>query len=155
VTAQPRRRLSSRTTQFHKLVFPLGWIGVFAVVTALTFVAPVDASKDPRPVRWFFAAVTVVGGWLILSLALPLKHVETGDSSFFVSERTREIEVPFSEVVKVTRSRFVNPPRVTLHLRRSGAFGDRIVFLPPIRLFPGRKAHPIVKELQQLIGLPA
>lgn len=152
MTQRPRRRITSRWTLFHKVIFPVGWIGVFVVGTTLMFLASGHASNNLRTMRWFFLAMTIVGGSIILGLALPLKYVDLGERSFFVRDRSREIEIPFREVVDVTGSRFVNPPRLTLHLRRAGEFGDRIVFLPPLRLHFGWKAHPLAKDLKQLIA---
>jgi hypothetical protein len=153
VTAETRRRLSSRWTLFHKVIFPVAWIGLFLVGTVLLFLAPTDAGSDGRPLKWVFVVITVAGAWLILSLALPLKHVDLGPASFFVQDRSREIEIPFTAVARVTGSRFVNPPRITLHLRQPCEFGDRIVFLPPLRFVRGFKSHPLVKELEQLTGV--
>ena len=116
------------------------------------FLAPADATNNLRTMRWFFAGMTIIGGSIILGLALPLRHVEVGETSFFVSNGARQIEIPFRDVTDVTGSRFVNPPRLTLHLRRPGDFGDRIVFLPPLRLSFGWKAHPLAKELKQRIA---
>jgi len=152
VTPRPRRRISSRWTLFHKVIFPIGWIAVFAVGTTAMFLAPADASNEVRTMRWLLVAITAIGAWLILQLALPLKHVDVGDASFFVSDRARQIEIPFRDVATVTGSRFVNPPRVTLHLRKPCEFGDRVVFLPPLRLVSGWKARPLVKELERLIA---
>ena len=147
-----RRRISSRWTLFHKVIFPVCWIGAFVVGTALMFLVPADASNDLQTMRWFFLGMTILGGSIILGLALPLKYVDLGERSFFVRARSREIEIPFQEVADVTGSRFVNPPRLTLHLRRAGELGDRIVFLPPLRLYFGWKAHPLAKELRERIA---
>jgi hypothetical protein len=149
VTPRPRRRISSRWTLFHKVIFPIAWIGIFLVATTVMLLAPAETSHEFRSMRWLLVAITIVGAWLILRLALPLKHVEVGDASFFVSDRSREIEIPFRDVARVTGSRFVNPPRVTLHLRTPCEFGDRVVFLPRLRLVSGWKAHPVVKELER------
>ena len=146
-----RRRLSSRWTFFHKVIFPAGWIAVFLVGTVAMFITPAE-SNEARTVRWLLLAVTVFGAALILHVTLPLKHVEVGDRSFFVSDRTREVEVPFRDVARVTGTRLVNPPRVTLHLHRAGELGDRVVFLPPLRFRSGFKTHPMVKELQAMIA---
>jgi hypothetical protein len=149
VTPEARRRLSSRWTVVHKFVFPAGWIAIFATATVLLFMAPAGGG-DVQRTRWFLAVVTVVGGWMILAMTLPLKQVELGPRSFFVSNFSREIEIPFGDVARVSRSRWVNPPRATLHLRRAGEFGDAIVFVLPPRW--GRGVHPVVRELEQLVG---
>ena len=146
-----RRRLSSRATFFHRVIFPTAWIGIFVAGTVAMFVAP-DTSTEARSMRWFLVVVTVVGAWMILSVVLPLKRVDLGETSFYVSNRSHEIEIPFRDVARVTGSRLVNPPRVTLHLRRAGEFGDRIVFLPPLRFRSGWKTHPVVKELEAIIA---
>jgi len=153
VTAPARRRLSSKWTLFHKVIFPVWWIGLFGVGTVLLFLAPSDKRGDLHSMPWIFLVITLAGSWLILTLALPLKHVDVGPASFFVSDRSREIEIPFTAVARVTGSRFVNPPRITLHLRQPCEFGDRIVFLPPLRFVRGFKQHPLVKELEQLTGV--
>jgi hypothetical protein len=116
------------------------------------FLASAETSNEVQTMRWLLVAITIIGAWLILRLALPLKHVEVGDASFFVSDRSREVEMPFRDVARVTGSRFVNPPRLTLHLRRPCEFSDRIVFGPPLRLVSGWKAHPVVKELERRIA---
>ena len=152
MTPPPRRRISSRWTLFHKVIFPVAWIGMFTVGTTIMFLAPGDTSNEFRTMRWLLVAITIIGAWLILTLALPLKHVDVGDASFFVSDRSREIEIPFRDVARVTGSRLVNPPRVTLHLRKPCEFGDRVVFLPPLRLVSGWKSHPVVKELERLMA---
>jgi hypothetical protein len=152
VTPPTRRRISSRWTLFHKVIFPVAWIGMFTVGTTILFLAPAETSNEFRTVRWLLVAITIIGAWLILTLALPLKHVDVGDTSFFVSDRSREIEIPFRDVVRVTGSRFVNPPRVTLHLREPCELGDRVVFLPPLRLVTGWKTHPVIKELEKLMA---
>ena len=152
MTPTPRRRISSRWTLFHKVIFPAAWIGMFTVGTTIMFLVPSETSNEAGTMRWLLVAITIIGAWLILTLALPLKHVHVGDASFFVSDRSREIEIPFREVARVTGSRLVNPPRVTLHLRTPCAFGDRVVFLPPLRLVSGWKAQPVVKELERLMA---
>lgn len=152
MTPRPRRRISSRWTLFHKVIFPIAWIGMFLVGTTVMFLAPAETSNEVRTMRWLLVAITIVGAWLILTMARPLRHVDVGDTSFFVSDRSREVEIPFRDVARVTGSRFVNPPRVTLHLRRPCEFGDHVVFLPPLRLVSGWKANPVVKELERRIA---
>jgi hypothetical protein len=82
---------------------------------------------------------------------IPLKRVALGGSSFFVSNYRQEIEVPFADVARVSGSRFVNPTVVRLELRRSGPFGERIVFMPSARVFSFGQ-HPMVRELREVLS---
>ena len=57
----------------------------------------------------------------------------------------------------VTASRWIRGNPITLHFREATAFGNKIVFLPLIRLDwnPRRwsEPHPVIAELRQLAGI--
>ena len=59
--------------------------------------------------------------------------------------------MPFADIARISGSRFLNPPVVRLDLRRPGAFGARLVFVPPARLF-GLGEHPAVRELREIVS---
>ena len=77
------------------------------------------------------------------------------ETAFFVERPSGGVEIPFRDVAKVTGTRLVNPPRITLHLRQPGALGDRVVFVPPMRLITGLRPHPLTKELQEVVSRAA
>ncbi len=70
---------------------------------------------------------------------------DAGDT-LIIKNKNQEERIPLSEIMNVSYSPFMNPPRVTLTLRRPGRFGKEITFSPPIRILPFSK-NPIVDEL--------
>ena len=62
--------------------------------------------------------------------------------------RNREVEerVAFSDVINVSYSPFMNPPRVTLSLKKPGLFGDQVSFCAPAMLVPF-STSPIIDDL--------
>src|SRR5271157_5519332 len=76
-TRKTMRQLSSSMTSFYKFVFPTVWIGAFASVTLLMFIAP-DSFKgngDVHEMRWQFAFAMAVGGGFIYWACMRLKTV--------------------------------------------------------------------------------
>lgn len=65
-----------------------------------------------------------------------------------IKNRGEEERVPLSNIINVSASAFVNPPRVSLRLRHSGKFGAEVTFSPAVglRLLPFTKI-PIVEDL--------
>jgi hypothetical protein len=55
-----------------------------------------------------------------------------------VRERGEEVRIPLSDIINVSASMLVNPPRVTLRLVKPGRFGDEISFSPvrPLTINP-------------------
>jgi hypothetical protein len=51
-----------------------------------------------------------------------------------------------SDIKNVSYSPFINPPRVTLSLRRPTVFGDQITFSAPVRLVPF-STSPVINDL--------
>ena len=63
-----------------------------------------------------------------------------------------EERIALGSIETVVGSTFTNPERITLTLRESGPFGDKIVFLPPKRSFHlPFTSHPLAGELQDLL----
>jgi len=143
------RQLSSRVTFFQKFVFPIFWIGTFAVTM---FVAAAPGNAFPA-LRWIFLTVTVGGGaWIYWSCGR-LKRVRLSGDSLLVSNFRDEMRVPLSQIERVTGSILMNPELVWVHFRRPTAFGDRIVFMAPWRWPSGFSRHPVVGELQRLAAV--
>jgi hypothetical protein len=147
-----RRRLSSRLTLFYKLILPMVWIGAFGSAAVAALVIPGWA---PRPLitAVAFALAVAFGIWVFRTTCWPLKKVELGPRSFFVSNYRDEIEVPFTDVEAVEGSRMRRPAVVQLHVRRDAGFGRCIEFMPPERLLHlGIRPHPMARELQKILA---
>ena len=148
--------LSSRLTFFYKFVFPTLWIGVFALVTLLMFVAP-EASRskeDVREIRWLFLAVTVVGAALFYWACMRIKRVFLDRRELVISNYRRTIRVPLRDVERVSASLLMSPELIWLHLRRPTELGSRIVFMPKQRFFGGWRRHPLARRLNELLASP-
>lgn len=141
------RRISSKTTFLHKRVFPVFWFGLLAVFLAVALIAgPGD--------RWqslIFVIVPIfmaVFGYVIMKkLVLDLvDEVWDDDSALIVRNKGQEDRIALSNIMNISYSPLINPPRVTLMLRQPSNFGSEISFSAPIRLLPFAKS-PLVEDL--------
>jgi len=67
-------------------------------------------------------------------------------ATLVVKNGGRDERIAFTDIRNVNYSPFVNPPRVTLSLRRQTTFGDQITFCAPVRLVPFA-ASPVIAAL--------
>ena len=147
------RQLSSQWTFFYKVVFPTIWIGGFGLGTVIMFISP-DGWKvnpDVREIRWIFLLALIVGAVFIYWSCMRMKKVWLAQNSFIISNYLKEISVPLQQVERVSGSILMTPELVWVHFRRPTVFGERIVFMPKMRLLSGFSKHPIVEELHRLI----
>jgi hypothetical protein len=139
---QPERRpISSVWTHFYKVVFPAVWLGVLGVPFL---------SEGPST-RWFLAPVLIFAVALYWILISPLKRVWIGDKAFYVSNYRKEIQIPFSQVGKVTCNSLINIQPITIHFHADTEFGRKVVFMPTVSLSSFLGVHPMVDELRDLI----
>ena len=148
--------LTSRLTFLYKFVLPATWIGMFAVVTLLMFIAPdsFEGDGDVREMRWTFLAATAVGSALIYWACIRIKRVHLAGRQFVVSNYRKTIRIPFRDVERASSSRFMNPQLIWLHLRRPSDFGSRIAFMPRQSFFRRHGRHPLVERLNELLASP-
>lgn len=106
-------------------------------------------SHPPEGMKFGFLGVWIVGSFFIYWACARLKRVRIKDSAIYVSNYLKEIRIPFDAVADVTENRWINIHPVTIHLRSASEFGDRIIFMPKIRVF-GWQSHPVVAELRGL-----
>ena len=74
---------------------------------------------------------------------------DDGDA-LLVKNGGREDRIALSDVKNVSYSPLINPPRVTLSLRKRSFFGDKVSFCAPVRFIPF-STHPIIDELIERI----
>ena len=113
--------------------------------------------NDARPNKFdlsglFSLAVPLLFNCLIWYPSIRLKVVSVDDQYLYVSNYLKEECIPLSDIDHVTEDRWLSGHPVTLHLRSRGEFGDKIVFLPTMRLWMWAQ-HPVVAELQGLATL--
>lgn len=140
------RQISSDATFFYKRVFPVLWFGFLAIFCGVGL--PLALSKGaPFPliaVPVFLAAV----GYIVMKKFvwdLADKVWDDGDA-LVIRNRNTEARIPFSEIMNVSYTPMINPPRVTLTLNDHGRVGTEISFMPQCRVFAFSK-NPIVNEL--------
>ncbi len=144
------RTLSSAQTFVMKYIFPTMWISGFGIGTLGLFLGAYHGHNDPSPdTKWQFLAAWIAGTSFILWGCARLKRVRVDESGLLVSNYLKETRIPFDDIREVSENRWINIHPVTIHFRRSTPFGERVVFMPRVRLFSWR-SHPVVGELRTL-----
>ena len=156
-----RRTISSSLTFLYKVIFPVLWIGGFAVATIAMFagVLRVDPGKDfAGDPKWILLLAAVAGGVSIYWFCLRLKRVEIDSEALYISNFLGEISVPLRDVSEVRENRWVNIRPVTITFHHDTEFGRSIVFMPTMKLLLPFTSHPVVAELRSAVaraqGLP-
>jgi hypothetical protein len=146
------RTLSSAQTFWMKFVFPTLWISMFGLGTLALFLDAFRGPDNTPPspdMKWGFLAAWAAGTVFIYWACARLKRVRVEDSTIYVSNYLKEIRIASDAIAAVTENRWLNIHPVTIHLRSATEFGDRITFMPKMRIF-GWRSHPVVAELREL-----
>ena len=144
-----KRRLSSRQTVLVKFIFPALWIPLFGFGTLSMFLNEFEGPAPPP--KWIFLFAWVAGAVFVWWNGVRLKRVSVDDNFLYVSNYLKEIAIPLSDIHDVTENRWVNIHPVTILLKSSSEFGDKIVFMPTARFFAFFSSHPVVSELKELV----
>lgn len=136
------KRISSRQTFFLKKVFPVIWFGFTAFF--LFMVVGAGAQRQPGvafallPVAFMTLIGVVVMKKLVWDLADEV--YDCGDS-LLVRNARDEDRISLSNIMNVSVSTYVNPPRITLRLVQPGKFGNEVAFSPAM----GFRLNPFAK----------
>ena len=144
------RLVSSKMTFFNKRVFPAIWFGFLIVFTGLYlfFGAGRDAASS---FPFLVVPAFMIGYFIIRKLIVDLvDEVWDDGDALVVKNRDQEQRIALSDIKNVIYSPFINPPRVTLSLRRPTIFGDEITFGAPVRLVPF-STSPVITDLIERI----
>jgi hypothetical protein len=137
------RRISSRWTFFYKRIFPVIWFGFLILFVGVS----VFTGQRPFPLLIVPLAMMGFGYFIMKKLVFDLVDEVWDDGhALIVKNGGRDERVAFSDIKNVNYSPYVNPPRVTLLLRRLTAFGDQITFCAPVRFIP-LTASPVIAAL--------
>ena len=146
------RRVSSTWTFFYKRVFPAIWFGflvLFIGIAAFGSRAPKDVAIVPF--RIVPLGAMAVGFFVMKKLVFDLvDEVWDDGDALVVKNGGSEERIALSEIKNVNYSMLVNPPRVTLALRRPTTFGEQIAFCAPLRLLP-LTPSPVIADLVERI----
>jgi hypothetical protein len=137
-------------TFLHKRVFPLVGFGIAVFFMTIPFLAPsIGGTTTGSPFEFVLVPVfmIVVGYFMMKKLVFDLvdEVLDAGDALVIRNGHLEE-RVALSDIINVSYSQFVHPPRVTLSLRNPTLFGDRVSFCPPASFMPF-STNPIVDEL--------
>jgi hypothetical protein len=135
------RVISSAQTFTTKFILP------FVVVAVLAYGIYLAGSR----VLPLFAPLGVLVVVSIYCYYVRLKKVAIDSEGLVISNYVHEVRVPWSEIIKVTGSRWEKTHHVTVTFDRDIGFGTSIIFMPKFRfLWPGQE-HPIAQELRELM----
>lgn len=140
-------KISSSWMKFYKRAFPVVWFG-FLVVFAY-FAGPRAIHNG----QWVFLAMpcimAIVGFVLFKKLLWDLvdEVYDCGDY-LLVRNKGEEEQIPLHNIMNVSLSMHVNPPRLTLRLARPGKFGSEVAFSPVFKFSLNPFArNPIADDL--------
>jgi hypothetical protein len=122
-------KISSKSTFFSKKVFPALWFGFLAVFVAGTLVAD---GEDTHPLFLAGPALMAVAGFFVMKKLVWDLVDEVYDCGDFLLIRNQgeEDRVALSNIMNVSASTNMNPPRITLRLVNPSRFGREIAFSP-------------------------
>jgi hypothetical protein len=146
------RRISSSMTFFYKRVFPMIFLG-FVVLFVVFGLTTGMNSEQFLPLPFLAVPIIMLAIFFLVMKKLVFDLVDevldAGDA-LIVRNGGQEERIALSEIMNVSYSPLVNPPRVTLSLRRPSMFGEQVTFCAPVRFVPF-STSPIIDELIQRI----
>jgi hypothetical protein len=123
------KRISSRQTAFVKKVVP-----VLLLAAALAPIVLVYSTSHRFEPGMFAPAILIT---FILALVFPrlvwslADEVYDGGDYLLVRRGRVEDRIALSDIMNVSVTALVNPPRITLKLAKPSRFGDEVTFSPP------------------------
>ncbi len=146
------RRISSRWTFFYKRVFPVVWFGFLALFLVISlFVVPRTSQTATLPLLIMPIVMMIFGYFIMTKFIFDLVDEVWDDGDVLVvTNRDQTERLALADIKNVNYAAFINPPRVTLSLRRPSGFGDKVTFCAPLRFVP-LSTSPIIDELIERI----
>lgn len=144
------KRISSNTF-FFKRVFPVIWFGFLALFVLTSLFANYAGNAAPLPLVIIPAVMAVFGYVLLKKMVFDLADEVTDGGDFLIVRfGTVQEQIALANIINISYSVMMNPPRVTLTLRQPCSFGKEVSFSPPVRWVPFAKS-PIIGELIERI----
>jgi len=144
------KRISS-STFFIKRIFPVIWFGFLILFVIAGFF--INSAGNTPPLPFFIIPIMMaVFGYLLLKKTVFDLADEVSDAEDFLVVRFGKVkdQIALSNIINVSYTVMMNPPRVTLTLRQPCRFGKEVAFSPPISWVPFSKS-PIITELIERI----
>ena len=142
------RRISSRTTFWYKRIFPIVWFGGLAAFAGTAVLTSVQHNRTQFFPFGILPVLMAVFGYILMKKLIfdLVDEVWDDGTALIIRNLGDEDRVPLSNIMNVSYSPLINPPRVTLTLRQPSNFGAEISFSAPIRFLPFGKS-PVIEDL--------
>lgn len=137
-------------TTFHKRVMP--WV-LLLVLVAGVLVTLAATRRNPvlLPVTLVPILIGAIVFFVMRKLVFDLvDQVWDAGHDLIVKNDGQTERIAFANIMNVSYTVVVNPPRVTLHLRLPCRFGHEVSFIPLLRFTPFSR-HPLIDDLIQRI----
>lgn len=137
-------------TFFYKRIFPVIWFGFCGFI-----LLPVILSGSTHAGFYLFLAVFLGMGFFVMKtfvFDLVDEVIEEGGELIVRNGKTSE-RISLSNIINVSYSGFVSPPRITLMLREPCSLGKEIPFSPPYEFGMFRKstvALNLIKKIEAI-----
>jgi hypothetical protein len=124
------KKISSGQTFFLKKIFPVIWLGVILSVLAPALM--LGALEKAGPIILIGPIFMVgIGAIVYRKLIFDLAdEVHDGGDFLKVRKGSEEETIPLANIMNVSATTMINPPRITLKLLKPGRFGDEVSFSP-------------------------
>lgn len=141
------QRISSRYTFFYKKIFPIFWFGFLAF---FIFQTVSNGAFQKSPISLVVPCLMAIFGFVIFKKLLWELADEVYDDGDYLLVRNngQEEMLRLSDIMNVSATTNMNPPRITLRLIESGKFGAEVSFFPTtaFTLNPFAK-NPVAEDL--------
>lgn len=152
-----RDTVSSRATFFMKFVFPALWIlgcGAASIAALASERASPRGASSMFTGAWDIVVIWLVCSAILLWFCAPLKRIRLRHGRLLASNFRTEIEILPGDIERVTQNKWVNLRPITLHLRRDGALGRHLTFIPPSHVIVAfGQSDRLVSSLREFAGL--
>jgi hypothetical protein len=144
-----RRELSAPYTFLYRWIIP-GALTVAAVAAIWSFAR----IGKPEAAQTTAVLTGVAIAFALMTLARwfdGAKRVWIDDDALVVAAYGKEIPIPLANVGRISQTGAVWPVRITIAFRDATAWGQKIVFFPPLRARGPVTPHPAVAELERAV----
>ncbi len=144
-------------TFYYKVLLPVLWIGGFGFGTLAMWLGKLDQpSQPPDEVKLTFLFFFIIGSAFLLRDAIRLKTITIDKDDLIIKNFARVIRVPFRHINHISESRLMRPKTISLTIYPSCEFGEKITFIPKVKMqmtFKLLTEHPIAKRLRELADI--
>jgi hypothetical protein len=141
------KKISGGSTFYYKRILPVMLFGLPVFFLYITFSAP----HGPPPLLGLLPMLVLVPIFYLMLRKLVwdlADEVWDGGDHLVVKIGIDSETVPLSNIMNVSASTLVNPPRITLRLMNPGRFGQEISFSPPRNsIFNPFARNPVADDL--------